>query len=85
MIDREILKKALKKLIVVECDKDIAPETIADDAVIGAEKIRGAGLGGGGKRCCESKNQVEYEVLLHRGRLPCHGCRVTYKCHHTEP
>ncbi|HRF87084.1 MAG TPA: phosphopantetheine-binding protein [Pseudomonadales bacterium] len=34
MIDRDTLKKALKQLIVVECDKDIAPETIADDAVL---------------------------------------------------
>lgn len=34
MIDRDALKKALKQLIVTECDKDIAPETIADDMVL---------------------------------------------------
>ena len=34
MIDRDTLKKELKQLIVTECDKDIAPETIADDMVL---------------------------------------------------
>jgi len=34
MIDRDALKEALKQLIVTECDKDIAPETIADDMVL---------------------------------------------------
>lgn len=34
MMDRELLKQALKQLVVTECDKDIAPETIADDALL---------------------------------------------------
>jgi acyl carrier protein len=33
-MDRELLKQALKQLVVTECDKDIAPETIADDALL---------------------------------------------------
>ena len=31
MSELEDLKRALKALVVKECDKDIAPETIADD------------------------------------------------------
>ena len=34
-------------------------------AEIAAEGKRGAGLGGGGKRCCERKKQRKNEVLLH--------------------
>ncbi|MCC7515943.1 MAG: acyl carrier protein [Pseudomonadales bacterium] len=34
MIDRETLKQQLKALIVEECDKDIAPESIEDDAIL---------------------------------------------------
>lgn len=34
MTDRNTLKQELKKLIVVECDKDIEPESIADDAIL---------------------------------------------------
>ncbi len=30
----EALKPALKQLIVEECDKDIAPESIADDTIL---------------------------------------------------
>ena len=39
--------------------------TIADDAEIAAEGKWCAGLGGGGKRCCERKKQRKNEVLLH--------------------
>lgn len=38
-LDREELKKALKEMIVAECDKDIAPEEIDDDI-----QLIGAGL-----------------------------------------
>ncbi len=34
MTDRETLKQQLKQLIVVECDKDIEPDSIADDAIL---------------------------------------------------
>jgi acyl carrier protein len=34
MTDRNTLKQELKKLIVVECDKDIEPDSIADDAIL---------------------------------------------------
>jgi acyl carrier protein len=33
-IDLGTLKNDLKKLIVVECDKDIEPESIDDDAIL---------------------------------------------------
>ncbi|HET7370366.1 MAG TPA: acyl carrier protein [Gammaproteobacteria bacterium] len=33
-MDREQLKLELKQLIIRECDKDVAPEDIADDAVL---------------------------------------------------
>lgn len=37
-MNREQLKRELKQLIIKECDKHIAPEQIADDAVlIGSE------------------------------------------------
>lgn len=37
-MNREQLKRELKQLIIKECDKNIAPEQIADDAVlIGSE------------------------------------------------
>lgn len=34
MIERETLKQQLKQLIVTECDKDMAPESIDDDAIL---------------------------------------------------
>lgn len=33
-IDREQLKRELKQLIVTECDKDMAPESIGDDDIL---------------------------------------------------
>lgn len=33
-MDRETLKHALKCLVIEECDKDIAPSAIADDAIL---------------------------------------------------
>lgn len=34
MTDRDTLKQQLKQLIVTECDKDIAPDSIDDDAIL---------------------------------------------------
>ena len=39
-MDREQLKAELKKLIVVECQKDAPPESIGDDEVIMGAKSR---------------------------------------------
>ena len=34
MTDRDTLTQELKQLIVTECDKDIAPDSIDDDAIL---------------------------------------------------
>ncbi len=34
MTDRDTLKRELKQLIVTECDKDIEPASIDDDAIL---------------------------------------------------
>jgi acyl carrier protein len=39
-MDREQLKAELKRLIVTECQKDVAPEGIGDDEVIMGERSR---------------------------------------------
>ena len=39
-MDREALKKELKKLIVTECQKDLAPEELSDTELLMGPKAR---------------------------------------------
>jgi acyl carrier protein len=39
-MDRDTLKKDLKKLIVTECQKDLAPEELADSELLMGPKAR---------------------------------------------
>lgn len=54
-MDREALKLELKRLIVEECEKDLAPEEIADDAIL---------IGGGGGLDLDSLDALQISLAI---------------------